>query len=450
MRIVMLCGVLVAAASVSMAQTTLDDFESYADTTALQVEWVGSGQGLSPSLEMTGGAASSAKWMKMVDADSYAGSVTAADLGTPAAGNYKVTFYYKNGDSTDATKQPAKNLQLFVKQGGNNLGSFDIPDTLQETWTAAETNIFAATATPIEIFVNKNNPLAPVAPIDGEVFAFDQIVLVPVTVVPPTVSLFPGTGFTIGNSVTLTATVGGGSGTFTSVGFDVNNDSTIDFTDNTAPYEFTFDTRTVVPTGIGTVAINAIVTDSASATGNQLITFNVDNRWGGHEPIVTNSGFENWTAGMPDGWVANLLGQGSSASTVAEEPTSYSPTAGKSMKITFAASDYTNRYAMRSVARQGKWVDLQTWYWGKGTANRMFYCVSTDGTTWPTPTQTAAGANNASWVLAKGSPMTLTMTDTDYISVMTHNFAAGDTFYDDVISWGTKDNSASVDDWKLF
>lgn len=452
MRRIMLCGVLVAATSVAMAQTTLDDFESYADDAALQVEWVGA-SGVTPTLGLAGGASGSTKWMKVVDVDSYAGSVTAADLGTPAAaGNFKVTFFYKNGDSSDPAMQPAQGLKLFVKQGGNNLASFDIPDTLQETWTAAETPVFAGTASPVEIFISKNNPVAPVLPITGESFAFDQIVLVPVAVVPLTIDLFPGAAIRIGNTHTLAATVAGGSGSYTKVDFDVNNDSTIDFTDNSAPFEFALDTRAYVPTGQGTLTVKAIVTDSAMATAEKTVTYNVDNRWGGRESLVTNNGFDTWAGGIPAGWEAHQVGAGTGAAVVAEEPTSHNASAGKSMKITFAASDYNNRYTMRTVGRQGNWVDLQTWYWGRGGANRIYYGRSTDGVTYINTLTDAAQVNNASWTFAQGTVKNLgtPLGDTEYVCVMTHNFNAGDVFFDDVFAYGTKDTSSSVDDWKLF
>ncbi len=412
---------------------------------------VGSGTGVTATLQATGGAAASSKWMKLVDADSFAGNVDAADLGTPVAGNYKVTFYYKNGNSADPAMQPALNLKLFVKQGGNNLESFSIPATLQDSWTAAETPIFAATATPIEIFISKNNGAAPVPPFTGEEFSFDQIILVPVATIPLSVSLFPGSSITIGNTHTLKATVAGGSGSFTSVGFDVNNDSTIDFTDNSAPFEFAFDTRTVVATGQGTAVVRAVVTDSASATAQQIVTYPVDNRWGGRESLVTNSDFSAFTGNLPDGWVDHQGRLGTAAATYGPDATSYNPAAGQCLKITFAAGDYTDRYTLRSVGRLGKWVDMQSWYWGKGSSNRMFYGISTDGISYTNLATIAAQVNNASWTFAQGVlANNASYTDTTYICLMTHNFAAGDSFYDDVNSYGTKDISSSVDDWKLF
>lgn len=107
---------------------------------------------------------------------------------------------------------------------------------------------------------------------------------------------------------------------------------------------------------------------------------------------------------------------------------------------------------MRSVGRQGNWVDLQAWYWGRGGANRIYYGRSADGVTYANTATDAAQVNNASWTFVQGTVKNLgsALGDTEYVCVMTHNFNSGDVFFDDVFAYGTKDTSSSVDDWKLF
>ena len=449
MRKLVVCIIILAISSLGPAQTTLDDFESYADDPAIQVEWTGSAEA---TLGLSGGANGTTKWMKLTDADSYQGNLTNSDITTPTAGNYKVTFYYKNGQGGNVAEGPCQDLKLFVKQGGSNLASFTIPEAVQDTWTAAETPIFAATASAVEVFISKNNPSGAVPPATGDTAAFDEIKLVPVAVVPLSVTVLPSAAIYIGNTQTLTATPAGGSGSYTQVQFDVGNDGSFEGTDTVAPYTFDFNTRTVVAAqGTATVAVK--VTDSAAATQSTVVTYNVDNRWGGRVPMVSNGDFSSFTGSapnnLPTGWVEFTV---DANKAYGPDATSYSPAAGQCLKISFLnASDYTNRYTVRSPGYQGIWLDLQAWYWGKGSSNRLYFCLSTDGLTYtPQMVAPAAAVNNGSWTFVEGTLKNYAMLATDYVCVATHNFALGDSWYDDVKMMGILDISATVDDWKLY
>jgi hypothetical protein len=449
MRRIAVCISIVGAASLASAQTTLDDFEPYADDAAIQVEWTGSAQA---TLGLSGGANGTTKWMKLTDADSYQGNLANIDITTPTAGNYKVTFFYKNGQGGNAAEGPCQDLKLFVKQGGSNLASFTMPDTVQDTWTAAETPIFAATATAIEVFISKNNPSGPVAPATLDTAAFDEIKLVPVAVVPLSVAVSPSAAIYIGNTQTITATPAGGSGVYTQVQFDVGNDGSFEGTDASAPYTFDFNTRTVVAAqGTATVAVK--VTDSLAATQSTVVTYNVDNRWGGRVPMVSNGDFSSFTGSSPNNLPTNWIEfQQDGNKAYGPDAASYSPAAGQCLKISFLnSSDYTNRYTVRSTGYQGIWLDLQAWYWGKGSSNRIYFCLSTDGLTYASQTAApAAAVNNASWTFVEGTLKNYPMLATDYVCLATHNFALGDSWYDDVKMMGILDISATVGDWKLY
>jgi hypothetical protein len=405
------------------------------------------------NLEYAGGANATAKHLVFDNVDSYAGSITAADLITPAAGNYKLTFYYKNGQVTDGTRTPMSNLQVFLKQGGNNVAQFDIPAAQQTNWTLAEMPVVALAATPVSVYIFANSPAGPIAPATGEVSAFDEFNLVQSATIPLTVTPNPPATIILSNVRTITAKPNGGSGTYTHVEFDVNADGTVDHTDSAAPFTFDWDTRTIVAAGSqGSAVLKITAYDNASGYGTNTFTYAVDNRWGGRVSFVTNSTFDGYSGvGVPAGW---LVFQQTGDQTVEADNSSYPGGNPPCVKITYAASDYTNRYTIRTPAQTGLFVNMQTWYWGKGANNRVFYVRSTDGGVTFTPeiAAPAAAVNNASWTFAVGGTQTLTTADTDQIAVATHNFApaAEGSFYDDVYSEGTKDLGADVGDWNLY
>lgn len=456
------CLVVALGALVSMAfaqsDTVVDSFESYAANGDVQAKWVG-GNNAVANLGTPGGANSTSKYMIFDDPDSYAGSLTATNIVTPAAGNYALQFYYKNGASTDATRGYMQNLRVFLQQGGVNKASFDVPATTQTVWTLAQTPYATLTAAPITVYISKNNGSGSVASV-GDVSNFDEMKLIYTANPPVQLAASPSSAIVIGGTRTISISLTGGSGVYTQVQFDPGNIGTVAYTDTSAPFTYAWDTTLLVPSfiGKGTASLRVIGYDNAGQQTSQVYTYNIDNRWGGREQFVTNPEFTGYSSGVPSGWVDNQLGVGTAAATVSADTTPADQYPGGSspcMKINFAASDYTDRYSVRTAEKIGNYVDLQVWYWGRGSSNRLYWMTSPDGSTWTVKNAApAAQANSAAWTYAEGTLQNTTNqfgTDsTTHFCLVTHNFAAGDSFYDMVNGDGTKNTGAGVEGWNLY
>ncbi|MCX7018893.1 MAG: hypothetical protein WCK47_11435 [bacterium] len=446
-KLLLIWPCVLAVAVAPAADTIIDDFEEYADTAALQAVWVGD-WAETGNLETAGGAAGTNQWCRVDNMDSYQGSLTADNITTPpSAGTYKVQFWYQNGIAPGGVMN---NFFVYFEQNGTNVTSFAIPYTATTTWTLAETAVKAFSADPITVALVSNNPSGPDPGTTGETAGIDEIKLIPVASIPLTISVWPDNSIWLGGTMAITATPVGGTGSYTKVDFEVNG--TPVFTDPAPPFVYLWDTTAAMPHNTsGTVTLKATVTDSASVTGSYTGAYTVDNRWKGREQMVINNDFSAWTGNMPNGWV--LFNDGGGNATYGPEP-GRDVGSGTCLKVTFALSDYTNRYTLRTVEKIGSWRDVQGWYWGKGSSNRLMLHYSTDsGATWINAYKYAALVNNATWTFGVQTvPQTIAgIADTDWITVCTHQFAAGDNLFDDVYMMGINySEAANVGGWNLY
>ncbi|MDK2970521.1 MAG: hypothetical protein PWP23_276 [Candidatus Sumerlaeota bacterium] len=433
-----LAGLAISATLVgaAFAQVTLDDFE--ADIAGWAVT---AGYG-TVAHTLTDGANSTSGSLVHTDGGFSYGAEKVYTAVVPSDGNYKVTFLYKNGDGDN----PMVGLKVFL----NGANAFDIPAAPQTAWTAGETGIAALTAgddVTIEISTANNGPA------QNYNFKIDEIVLEPVAVVPITATLRPLSGYFIDGTTTLTVSASGGTGTFTKAEFDVNNDSTIDYTDSTPGDGLTYDLDTTALSD-GDVDVRVIVTDDSSATGEDTVTYTVANYAGVVDLFA--DGFESWTAGNPDNWIFfNADGNGTVSGTTSnltiEQDTTDFVEGTSSLKITFAATDTTNRYTYRTPSFDGALENYIVWYWGKGGSdNRMYIFSSDDEVTWVNTFGGASSSSTASaWAEVQGAPYS--DTGTVYKCVATHKFSAVPSWWDDVKVIATNPTTpAAANTWDLY
>ncbi len=439
--------VLVCLSSWAFAQMTIDNFESYADSTALLAAWP-ENNGITSytvnSLNTADGANGTAKWLQALDAGYTKGLNSLTLPGPSAADNYKVKFYYQSGFGGYAAWP---GLTITVKQNSVVKGSVSLGSTATTGWTAAEITASSFTTDPVVISVGGTYTNDATPPTGGnyslglDEFTFEA------AAVPLQLAISPDAAVILSGTETITATPSGGSGTYTQVRFDVGNNGSWEATDNSSPFTFSWNTA-ATQAGQGTADIAVEVTDSLSTTKSEVKTFTIDNRNGGRVTLVS-SNFNTWTGGLPNGWVSF---QANANAVVAEEATSYSPSAGACVKITFTATDTTNRYIIRyGTSWAGDITDLQASTYAKGGSARLYYCTSTDDVTFtPQIGNSAVTINNPDWTYGVGAAWNMTgLTAADKVSIATHQFSAGDSFWDDVTVKGTPPATA-VNDWFLF
>jgi hypothetical protein len=442
------------ASVVSAQDVDVDTFETYADTTALLTEWAIRSY-TEPTLQTSGGADGTAKWMRLHRAG-YTMGVDAADLGTPTAGSYKVAFYYMNGQENS----PWENLTVEVKQGTEIRATINVGSTVQSSWTYAESGVVSFTAEPITVAVIGDfiNAAA------GYTCAVDEIKLLSAAL-PVTVTATPDDTVHITKTTNIAADVEGGSGSYTSVTFDVGADGSIEGTDTSAPYEFSWNTLTVMPQDTsGTVQLRIIATDSLSSTGQYIGSYVVDNRGSGFDSLVTNGDFSGaWTGTgnqIPEGW-AEFSTDGAITYWGPADVSEQLAGQGACLKLTCAGGlpgeeVGIQRYKIRSNAVYGLFSNLQAACYAKGSFTSLYYFTSLGGATWTKTPTAAVTVNSTTWSYAIG-PIHHYLADggpNHIVVIAPHVYTAGDYFYDAITAEGILLEggvpTAVQDEWQLY
>lgn len=443
---------VVAFAGIAAAQTTIDDFESYAATSNMTAKW-STVTGFSvPALIATGGANGTSKYMEIQDAGYSKGMAAPNLMSPPAAGSYKVTFYYENGQSGN----PWPGLELKVTQNGTVIANKVLGSTAQATWLAAETPVVTMDTSPLTISIVGTSTAQA-----NNYCGIDEIKLV-AAAQPLSVTATPSASVRLFGTQTVTAAPAGGVAPYT-VRFDVGNDGTNDGTASSSPYTFSWNTIGAMAAGTsGTVALKVTVTDSASATASYTGTYTIDNRGTGLTQMVSNGDFSGAFTGtapqqVPTSWVDFLTtdsytawGPAATADQLAGHGAALSITVGTALPSVETTSN--ERYKIRSAAKLGKYTDLQTTFWGKGGFARLYYFTSPDGATWTKYATAAAIADDANWTFAIGPIIhtTLGSSATSQISVATHSYLVGTYVWDDVSFTALDVTGSGVNDWRLY
>ncbi len=472
------CGIaaMFFVGSASAQNVDVEKFETYADTTSLRLLWksVAGNGGEVADLVATGGANGSAQWAQLTDTGYTAGIGATNVVAAPTAGTYKLNFYYKNGfDGKPRWRglkvsllQNSSVVQTVIVNPGTTGAAPDVP-----TWTFAESAPFTITGDALSIRVDSN---VSNGALTNYTAAIDEIVLI--KQVNPALSVFPDDRIYLSGSETIVASVSGGSGTYSKVDFDVNNDGSVEFSDTAAPFQYTWNTLVDVPAGTSrtlsttpantAIPLKITVTDSASGVATLIENYSVDNEFGGRESMVVNGDFSqfqdgtNFGTNLPVGWTTQLVSPNATYGPAAE---SYSPAAGQSLNIQFSGGnneDNTDRYTLRTDGKTGRYRDMQATWWGKGSFCRLYYATSTDnGATFVVSAETAGAANSSFWVFVVESPVQsgpgLGLTDTTQVSLATHTLGAaagGVSYFWDDLTWegllipaGT-----GVNEWNLY
>ncbi|MBN1477539.1 hypothetical protein JXA47_12355 [Candidatus Sumerlaeota bacterium] len=475
-RLIMCAALAVLVVGGLSAQTVIDNFESYPGSTELGTAWPHNGSWANRYLVTTGGAEDNLQYMQIDDAG-YSLNVTHdAGLIVPADGYYRVTAYYTNG-RTGVTQY---GLEFKVAYGTSGLETIDLntanSETPVSTWTAIETDLMELTTSDaISIQITGTAGAR-----SGQISEFDQIILVGPITPALEVSLTNDPREYLSGTVTLTAEALGGTAPYTQVEFDINDDGSVEHTDNTPGDGFTYDwdSSAIGTQDVATVTIGLTVTDSVPDTASSADDYPVDNRFNGRTQLVTNGGFETWSAhpsaefvdGVPDNWVVfeNAIGANG------EDPAGYNVTnmtlyrvaasaspenvadGNYALGIEFINSDTVQRYALRTEnlfpgTGVASFLDCIISYWGKGGSNRIYLFRSEDGGAtyeWDTPV-----ANAASTVLnhAFSAPFILT---SDNFVLSTHMFNGGNEphIWDEVSMTGNQFLQTAVDEgvWNLY
>ncbi len=475
-----LCGIaLTLAASPVFAQDlVVDDFDYNNDAELRQV-WAVSGFVNESVIMGWDGGSSGFNYMIMRD-EAWGMFARASNVVTPAsAGTYKLSFEYRNGGLLGY--EPMKALTVKLTQGESEKASISIPATVQDTWTTVETPVVSLTADPITIEISANNGGNPPGQSGGQIqyaSAWDHFRLTEVVGAPLEVSVSPDDRIYLSRTVTLTATPSFGSGTYTQVEFDVEDDGVVDFVATSAPFEFTWDTLEHVAQGTSRTAIvdntpipvKITVTDSNNDTASVTENYTVDNRFDGRVSIVENGDFSEWQDPIPGhepdapqmtipvGWEENWTT--STKPEIGPAP-GRNAEAGDALRIKFTVptdgelSGFPDRYTLRSIGKEGLYRDLQTSYWGRGAYARLYYFVSTDGgVTYRNTSQQASGAEGNVWTFAQeNTPRNnLGLSQSTHVSLATHQLTVNEHLWDDVVSMGIRipGEPSSVDGWKLY
>jgi len=428
--------------------TTIDTFETYADTTAMLTVWAETAGYLnSLLLGADGGASSTTKYIDINDGG-WGMEVTGTfNAIVPSTGNYKVTFYYKNGH----TDNPVGSLEFrVIYQGGSQMASVVLGNTVVTTWTKRETGGIPLTSgenLQIQIYGNTGATQTVHC-------AFDEIMLEAIAAIPIIAVVKPFEGYYVADTQTITVIPSGGSGTFTQVAFDVDNNGSIEYTDNTAGDGFKYDWNTTAHSD-GATPVKVTITDSLAATGDVIVNYTVSNSPGRVE-FINNGGFETWGGTYPDNWVyfnADPTGaiSGSVLGVVSKDTTT--PAVGSNaLKISYAANPDPYRYTMRSDAFPGDRLDYICWFWGKGGSYcRMYYFQSSDGIAWATTAHGIFSGSTATvWKEVMDTAWEPAAVQT-YLSIATHAYSTGDLYWDGVSVTGSERSAlASSQTWDLY
>lgn len=426
------------------AQTVIDDFEGYASSADVTAAWNITSW---PTVELVenGGADGTAQYVQILDGGWSSGIYREYTGVVPEDGFYKVTFYYQNGHVEG--REPVANYQFRVKFGEQQV-KFDVPQETTTDWVAAETPVIDLTGiTDLEIELHANHP--------GSVdiaYAVDEIYLEAVEEVEIGGVVSPLDGYIVSDIQTIAVTPTGGSGTFTSVDFDIGNNDTIDHTDADGPDVFTYDWDTT-EVDDGEIEIKVIITDDLDNTGELIVTYTVSNALGGRMEYIVNGDFEDWTGDYPEEWTllnANADGDiNPDVDVTVIKETEDVIKGSNALKISVSTNPDPYRYTMLSNSFPGDRADYILHYWGKGAWARMYYFEShDDGTTWVS-TWHGAFAGTAVWTEVMDAPYN---PQVPLLAVATHVFSPGDNLFDNVsVTASTEsDIPTHASSWDLF
>lgn len=460
-------ALMVAAVPGFSQDATVDDFESYITTADVQAKYVSvAGNGAEKAELGFGGANGTNQFLTMVDVGGFTAGIGATAIATPPAGTYRLSFYYKNGttysDRWRGIKVSLLENAAVVQEITVDPGTTSASHPAVTEWTYAETGPFTLTGNPVDIRFDTSNGA-------GDFYAYvDEIILKKIE--GPAISVYPDHRIYLSGTETLVATPQGGSGTYTSVTFDVNGDDVIEHTATEAPWEFNWDTLVDVPagtsrtlmTGNTPIDVKITVTDSNSETQSITESFTVDNRFNGRESMLTNGDFSQWTDGtnfganLPVGWTTQDV---SPTMKYGPSTDSHSPEAGTSLRVQLDGGE-TLRYAVRTEAVTGNYVDMQATWWGKGDGlPRMYYFTSDDdGATFVNTFQTAGETAGTVWTFMVEEEVqnNIGLDDTTQVSLATHTVPSSvnerNNYFDDVTWEGMllPPADTSVDEWQLY
>lgn len=444
----LLCLSLLTLALPAFSQVTLDGFEGGVNA----AEWTIAGFG-SPAAQYTvSGAASTTAAMVLQDNGFSFSATKTYTAVVPTSGNYKVTFFYQNGHEN----LPMAGLKIQI----NDVERKAIANGAVTTWTAVETDAFAATA-------GSNIKFAVVAANGTEnvyKMLIDEIKLEPVANLPIQNATQPLNGTHVAGNVVIQVTPSGGSGTFSSVSFDIGNNGSVEHTDSTSGDGFTYNWNTSAGAD-GAVQVKIVTTDNTNFTGERIVTYTVDNAKG--RETLFSSDFETWSGGIPNGWTRVDYDAGSASTPAASQPTpvaviseeTANPFAGsKSLHINYPANPDPHRYTIRSTPFAANRNDYQVSFaYRGGSFTRLAYFQSADGVAWRTtgrlfdPSATAVWGEgiNTAYNLGVTSPSSLPQS----LAIVTHFFGTGDLYIDNVkvaASVQPVQFATAAENWELF
>lgn len=421
----------------AVAQTTLDDFEAGAAdwgnsagyTTFAAVSTDGA-NGTSASVQFSDGG-----WGKDIE-KTYTAVV-------PADGDYKVTFYYKNGH--EGNPWPGLGVRI---NGANEvvLGSDVVTD-----WTASETQVAAGLTAGSDVTVQVYGSSSGTADCQCRI---DEIMLVSASV-PISADITPLTNQFIAGTTTITAVPdpAGGSGTFTQAAFDVGDDGSVEYTDTTPGDGFTYDLDTTALAD-GATDVKVTITDDAAATGDSTVSYTVANAEGRTAELVTNGGFETWAKQtLPTGWTQVDLDADGNVDTATQGVVSQNTTdpfeGSSSMTITYAVTPGDFRYTMMSNSFDGDRMNYVMQGAMRGSSLvRLCLFESNDGVAWISTWHLFNPGATTLWTYAADPAPYTPAANTTYMSVCTHFTGAGVGEWD-VVSV-TSSTEVGVQDWDLY
>ena len=364
----------------------------------------------------------------------------------PEDGNYKITFWYKNGMDGG---EPWPNFRVRVD--GNhevNLGS----DTVLE-WTEAETGVGwfeEDDSFLLEAYTSYSGTV-------DELFRMrlDEIYLVPVDVAPIGGRIAPPNNLIVGGTQTVEVFPTGGSGNYVQADFYL--DDTLVHTDDTPGDSFTWEFDTTAEPDV-TVDVRVEVTDDDANTGEIEASYVIDNLMGRTDNLVENGLFESWDAGLPTSWtVVNLDPDGDenpAIEPVITEETENPFVGTSALSMEYAENPSPHRYTLLSNPIPADRFDYQIWCAVRGSTHvRLFYFQTEDGVTWTSTWASNSPGAGPVWVEDVSSPYTPEGDDRPQnLAVATHYFGTGTGYWDAVHVAASEESvdPVSVEQWDLY
>lgn len=374
-------------------------------------------------------------------------------------GSYRLTFFYQNGPDSNTGDDAAGLFESAdVNLNGIRVADDFIPavPTEQLTWQAVTTDATALTAGDLTVrFGGDSGDTG-----GGRIrLLLDEITLEELEVLPLLGRTTPVSGAQIDETATITVVPTSGSGTYTSVSFDVGDDDSIEATDNTPGdgFTFDFDTSTLAD---GPVSIAVEITDDSSASNEFVIDYIINNSQGVQTIYSENfdDAFVGTPEALPENWTrVDWDGEGNPASsprgTVSQETTEPYAGAG-ALRIDYGSgSDFTFRYTVVSPTFDGLKANYQISGALRGDGfTRLYLMVSDDGgTTWELNAASALnpGASTAVWTEAVTAPFD---SGSELTRVATHSIS-GDiaSQWDEIVVFASElDALTNANAWDLY